>query len=155
MTDRREDILSRIKTILDGIPGYNVYRNRGDLPKLELPALVLLDADEDVPLVPGGAAAPAKARPASAPVLVRLKPEIYVALKNRGTQNTGVGEDLSAARVTIIKAIMQDNTLPTSVGNNGQITYVGCQADMGYRRELEGKLLILFSFTYPLIMSEL
>lgn len=154
MTDRREDILSRIKAILDGIPGYNVYRNRGDLPKLELPALVLLDADEDVPIVPGGAA-PARARPASASVLLRLKPEIYVALKNRGTQNTGVGEDLSAARITIIKAIMQDATLHTSVGANGQIAYVGCQADMGYRRELEGKLLILFSFTYPLIVSEL
>lgn len=151
--DRREQILQRLLALLgeiEGISAANVVRNEADLSDVgRLPAAVLLDGNEVVALPPGK-------RGPGVPTLVTLTPQIFVVLKPRENMtNVGVGEELSAFRVKVLKAIIGDATLEQLLGGNGYIEYRGTSTDMNSGSTVEGSFQMDFSFTYVFNPSEL
>jgi len=152
MTDRREQVLSALFTVLQSVSGVKVaVRNRGELPPAIRPAVVLLDGDETardgVPQERG--------RLTAAPNLVDMSPEIYVVMDQREPKNEHIGEDMNAMRMAILKAITTAAPLIAILGSNGDIKYGGCATDMASGRSMEGQLSLRFTFTYVLKPSEL
>jgi hypothetical protein len=161
--DRRVLILQELESLLSGlsitlstgvIPAGNFVRNRNELPADKVPGIILLDGDE--------AADPRYQRPQIGrdlttvpPQIVRMTPEIYVVLDVRKPQNINVGEDLSAARAQLMRAILTDKTLYTICGSNGQVTYDGVVTDLARNRTMQGQMGLLFTFTYPFIPGEM
>jgi len=150
--DRREQVLVRLKTILEAVPGIQVVvRNRGELPADKRPAIVLLDADEVARLnVPQS-----RGRLIAAPCLVDMTPEIFVVMDAREPPNDLIGTDMNTMRVTIVHAVYSDQELKTILSANGDIRYAGTVTDMASGRSMEGQMHIRMTFTYPLIPSEL
>jgi hypothetical protein len=152
MTDRREEVLSRLLDILKSVSGVQVaVRNRGELPADKRPAIVLLDGDE----VARGAVQQTRGRLTLAPNLIDLSPEIYVLMDAREPHNERIGEDMNAMRVLILTSIMKDTPLADVLGSNGDIQYNGCETDMASGRSMAGQMNIRMMFTYALRPSEL
>lgn len=146
--DRREDILTRLQLILQGISGYQVYRARGDLPNVKRPALLLLDADEEALPQPNNS------RPAHAPYVVIMRPEIVIVLATPDANRTNVGAQLNAMRVELCRLILNDPELIGICTSSGYIRYEGCITDLGQGRDFEGKMTLVFAFAYIFKHSE-
>jgi hypothetical protein len=168
-TDRRELILERVYDLLSeltipilggpvpakitSIPAGNIVRNQNELDKAKVPGIILLDGDE--------VKDPRQQRPERGMVengvpdsIMRMTPEIYVVLDVRDRTNENVGEDLNAARLAILGAVLPDLTLQSIVGGNGNIVYDGCVTDLAKNRQMKGQLGISITFNYPLIWSD-
>jgi len=160
--DRRVLILQELEALLSNldielttgrIPAGNFVRNRNALPKELVPGVILIDGDE----------APdprfrqmQQGRQGGIPAqIMKMTPEIYVVLDVRKPANKNVGEDLSIARIAIMKAILGDKTLSTIVGANGDITYSGCVTDLARNRQMEGQMGMIFSYSYPWLPGEI
>src|SRR6266566_3475268 len=109
--DKREMVLTRLVTILQGVDGFvNVWRDReAGQPKDPatqaplLPAAIVLDGKEIVG-IPG--------RHANIPKPFTLMPQVWIILMPRDTiANEGAGQELSAFRGKVIKAIINDEDL--------------------------------------------
>lgn len=150
MTDRREAILARLKVVLETISGLQVFRNRGELTEDKRPGIMLFDGDELA-----DERAFDRGRLAKAPNRVKLTPQVYLLLQQRKPDNFEVGSDISNWRILILKAVLLDTSLQTIVGSVGEIHYDGCVTDLGRGRAMDGELGLQFTFTYPLIPSEL
>ena len=157
-TDRREAILERLFTILQGIDGANsVTRNRDQLPEDKHPAIALLDGDEEA-----RAETEHRGRLGKSPNRVTMKPEIYVVLEQQKPLNTTVGQELNAFRVAILGAVLNDTTLIGDqrasfglIGSNGELFHAGCVTDLGKDRTMDGQMLIQLHITYTLNPAEL
>ncbi|MCW2854367.1 MAG: hypothetical protein JWM84_4031 [Nocardioides sp.] len=146
--DRREAILARLLEIAAAIPGIVLAaRNRPDFSDRARPAILILDADETADDREKG-----RGRAANAPNLVGMTPEIHVLL---GGKHEQIGTQINALRVLLLKAVLTDEALRTIVGPNGEIRYEACATDLAAGRAVEGNLGVSFTFTYPLIPSEL
>lgn len=142
MADTRELILVRIKAILTEVAtdGISVYRDRAEFDVTELPAYALLDGDE-------GKGAGSSDR--KGPQINVLSPQIfYVPQPTENQLNIGVGEDLSAKRVLLLRAIMGDGVLQDLTGTNGYIEYRGMQTDMQTGGEVKGQFRMDFAFAF-------
>jgi len=162
LKDRRDEILSRLETVLEGltiplttgtIPANNFVRNRNELPAGKVPGIILLDADE-VQDPRAIRMADGRQLPPGVQVM-KMTPEVYVVLDVRKPQNANVGQDLNLARATVIRAIFSDTELRNLCGTNGQIYYDGCVTDLARNRTMEGQIGMSFTFCYPLIPGEL
>jgi hypothetical protein len=152
MTDRREQTLARLTVIMAEIPSIQAaVRNRGELPANKRPAIVVLDGDE----VARESVAQQRGRLTLAPHLVDLTPEIFIVMDQREPHNVGIGEDLNALRIAVLKAIIADQELVGILGANGDIRYNGCNTDMATGRAMEGQMQLSITFTYALRPSEL
>ena len=167
--DRRELILERLTALLEDltipilggpapnvfteIPAGNFDRNRNELDAKKVPGILLLDGDEvrdsRATLPPRG-----NVENAVPTQVMKMTPEIYVVLDVRGISNQNVGQDLNAARLAILAAVLPDQTLQSIVGTNGDIVYDGCVTDLARNRSMKGQLGISLTFTYPLIGLE-
>jgi hypothetical protein len=147
MIDKREQLLAQMFVVLTAIPGVvNSFRNRGELPEDKRPAIVLLDGTEEVrppQNVKGGARL-------LGPIMCSLKPQVFALLVPDGPQNTGKGQELSAFRMQILKAVLTDPTLKALCGTNGSITYDSMSTDMQTGSSMEGQLQINFTLAYVL-----
>lgn len=152
--DRRELILARLFVTLQTIDGLKtVCRNRGLLPEEMRPAITLLDGSEEVTstqVVDGRGGRGLSAQPAK----VTMRPEIFVVLDQRLPKNEGIGEDLNAWRIAILKAISADSQINTLLTNNGSLLYEGCLTDMATGRSMEGQLQMQFALSYPFLATE-
>src|SRR5262245_18581920 len=147
MTDIREDILERLVALVAEIPNIRwAQRNNPDIPDDQLPAASIFDGDEES----DGISDIGSSRPANRPYIVRMTPEIIIA-----GQSDQVGSDLATLRRELIKRVLNDATLLTSVGANGAIRYVGIQTDLGLGRSFQGALKAQFTFKYPLKIEEI
>jgi len=144
MTDTRELILARLATIAAGITGVRkVYRNQLSIDENICPAIVILDADEQI-----DPARPANTRHVQSPILLDLKPEIFIVL---GDVPENVGPKLNTLRVAAIKSILSDAQLLTLCGaQHGRISYEGCMTALGSGRAMVGEMALQFTFTYLL-----
>jgi hypothetical protein len=154
--DRRERILTRVWDLLKTIPGMATHvRNRGELPEELRPALVLLDADESVELTH----TQARGQLRTPPMIVVMRPQIFITLKDREPKNEGIGEELNRVRRLVLPILLPtltgDDTLKTLVGANGFIRYEGLLTDMATGRSMRGELQFLFAFGYVLRLDEL
>jgi hypothetical protein len=151
--DKREMILAHLLSLLQTLDGLaqldgikSVFRNRGEVPAEKLPAVVLLDGQERIKI----------SRPLSNPTIFTLNPQIFVVLKPRDDiNNDGIGEELSAFRVKIIKLMRDDDTLVAMLGANGQIVYGGHDTDMQTGSTMQGQMQMNFALDYVLNPSDL
>jgi hypothetical protein len=148
MSDVREDILARLFEVVATIPNMrSAYRNNVDIPEDQLPAVIVLDSDEE--------SKEAQNRPSNSPTMVEMTPEIIIA-----QQSDEVGSDLTTLRRELIKRVLTDNELnnliaKSSPRGNGAIRYLGCQTDLGWMRSLHGALRAQFLFKYTLRPDDL
>jgi hypothetical protein len=128
----------------------NFVRNRGELPVDKRPGVIQLDAHEiaDIKAFDRG-------RVAASPNIIRLSPEIYITLEGRKPDNLAVGRDLNSIRVSILKAVLLDETLQGLVSSNGEIRYESCVTDLARGQNMDGEMGLVISFAYPLIPKEL
>lgn len=148
MTDRREQILSVIFETLQAVPGFNTCaRNRDQLPAEKRPAILLLDGDEEAKRDADG-----RGRVGSSPNRIILRPEIYIVLDTRKPRNEGLGQDLNAFRVLVVKALLTASAISDLCEN---VFYGGCVSDLAKDRVMEGQLAIHVEFTYLLKPNDL
>lgn len=144
MADRREAILARLAVICGALPGFEtVARNRVHFDAAELPALAIMEGDEEAT---GG---DSRGR---GPQLVTMTPQIVVMASDAADD---LGATVNALRAALVTALPADATLQDLTGPNGSISYGGMETDLGFGRKMEGMAGISFAFTYPLILSEL
>lgn len=152
MTDKREQILTRLETILTETAdtGVNVYRDRAELEDNELPAYVLLDGNETKSV---GASEVGGRR---GPQVMLLTPQVfYVPVPPENQFNVGIGPTLSDHRVLLLRAIMQDETLKLLLGDNGYVEYRGMETDMNTGAEVKGQFRLDLALAYPLNFNTL
>lgn len=157
MSDRREQILERLQTILVTVPNIvSVWRDRGVLPPAKCPAILLLDGDESRQTRVEG-----KQHVQMPPAVFTFRPEIAIVLPPRDTvQNltlggmpAAVGPALSSFRAAILAAVLNDIEIVTLCIPSGQITYDGYTTDMRVGQEIGAQgpfMLFRFSLGYTL-----
>jgi len=159
--DKRELILLRLEAILRTIAegtGTYVWRDRAEFDErletfpgsgvlAELPCYTLLDGNETQLT---------KSTDRRGPQIMLLQPQMfYVPVPTENPLNVGVGSDLSAKRMTFIKAFMQDGQLRDLLGDNGFVEYRGMETDMQTGAEVKGQFRIDFDFAYVLNFNKL
>lgn len=157
MFDKREAILERMLETLGTVDGpvvvegnKSVFRNRVELPPEKLPALVLLDGREEMSLSTSGHGG------AIVPTTFNLQPQVFIVLKPRvDINNEGIGEELSAWRMRVLKAIIGDESLRGLLGANGEIVYLSSETDMQAGSSLLGYMRLEFQLSYVLDPKDL
>ncbi len=157
MTDKRELILSQLATTLSAIPVFSgtsnafFWRNRGELEKDKRPAVVLLDGSESATSIE----MPRGRRMAMAPAIVTMLPQIFYLALTRTPNNEDIGPELNAMRGRIVKALKDDATLLSLLGDNGGISYRGTDTDMQTGNAIAGELQLFLALNYVLNPSDL
>jgi hypothetical protein len=153
--DKREAILQRMLAILQTIADTfttdapTVFRNRGEIPVEKLPALTLLDGSETIAISTSGRGG------ITAPTVFTLTPQVFVVLKpTPDNSNEGIGEELSAYRMKLLKAFSTDEELIAMLGANGEINYLGFESDMQTGSTMLGQMQFRFSLNYVLSPSD-
>jgi len=83
-------------------------------------------------------------------VIVTMRPQIFVLLKNAKPNNVDVGTLLNTHRAAIIRAIATDAQLQALVGPNGDLAYESAETDLNTGMAMEGQMQIGISITCPL-----
>jgi hypothetical protein len=160
--DRREQILTQLVTILNGVDGFavvdsvkSVFRNRTEIPPEELcPCAILLDGRESRVSEISPYASGSQRR--GTPAVYSLRPQIWIVLRLRKDQlNVGVGEELSLFRTRVLTAMNADDTLAGLLTENGGVDYMGANTDLQSGSSMEGHMMLDCAFYYPLDFSEL
>ena len=155
MTDVRESIITRLETVLGGIEGITaVYRDRAEMPIEKLPAAVLLDGSETL-----AQEITANKFVRMPPAIFTLMPQIFIVLRPRDDMtnttldgaDAPIGPELSTYRNRVITAVVNDPTLLSLVGSNGQILYRGSDTDMQTGSSMVGQIQMHFNFNYVFI----
>jgi len=151
MRDRREEILARLYVVAQEAEGVKSWVwNRGELPNDKRPGIIVFDGDE---LAKEGDIG--RGRPSNAPNMVTATPEVYFILDDKKPANLTVGTELNTFRRKFIHSVLYDAALQGIVGTSGSMRYDGLVTDLARGRQMVGELGMSFSFTYPLIPSEL
>jgi hypothetical protein len=145
--DIREAILARLLEIVAGIPNIRwAERNNVDWPDDQLPAVMILDGDEE-----SLTSDIESSRQPDRPGLVQMTPEITFV-----EQANEVGSDLSTLRREVLKLILRDSTILELIAfPTGNLRYLGCQTDLAWGRAKQGMLYVHFAIKYPLKIEEL
>jgi len=144
--NRREEVLARLFAILQAQDGFQTFkRNRGLLDNDVLPAILLLDGDETT-----RTSGERRGRVKMSPVIVTMRPQIFVLLKNVKPNNIDVGTLLNTYRGAIVRAIAADTQLAALVGPNGDMSYDGAETDLKSGMPMEGQMQISVSISCPL-----
>ncbi len=152
MSDKREAILIRLLAIAEECQQANtdiawVARNNTEITDRQVPALIILEGDEETPAVPEQ-----RHRNASSPVPVVMVPQVCIAVM---TATDKLGETLNGLRTQVIKAILGDSELIALLGTNGAIAYRGMVSDLGEGRAMLGRFFLRFAISYFLKPSDL
>lgn len=143
MEDLREDILVRLVEVCEALDVGGVYRNDLDLSDEALPALVIMDGDENADdNDPEG-------RTTLAPRRVSMTPEVYILLR-KTVPAPQVGTALNTIRRQLIHAVLDDSELKALTINNRSICYGGGASGLSRGRSLLGEMGLQFAFTYIL-----
>jgi len=157
MVDKREDILERLRAILEeqaaALSFKSVVRNRGLMSNEQRPALALLDGDE----LPRGIVPSTRNGDRYSglrPRLMGMQPEVYILRDELRPQNEkpdgseNIGAIVNANRIAIVDAICTDAALKALLGTNGGIVYNGCVTDLKSGLALSGQMRIDFELRY-------
>lgn len=156
MSDTREQILNRIITLATGKAGFvSAVRNRGLRDNEKRPAIIVLDGDEAPVLTHGGRnnRAHSGRTMRMTPQVMVMTPQIFILMDEQATMPhpappKEVGPALNERRVTIIKAIADDDQLLALLGSNGDIIYNGAVTDLKSGMNLEGQMRLDFLISY-------
>lgn len=148
MTDRREDILSRIRDILEEVPGIvRAGRNVEDVSggASARPAAILYDGSEDNADYSG--------RPKFSPKdYVTMTPQIVILL---GARSEAVGTRVNDIRRLLIPLVYQDATIKQLCTPAGDITYRSGALDTSTGETREARFEIRFDITYLMDSREM
>lgn len=158
MVDVRENILARLLEVVAAIPNIrSAHRNNIDLPETQLPAVIVLDGDEE-----SDGTSDVSMKQPHRPYNVQMTPGIVVQVQD---DNVVLGSIVTAFRGELIKRVLSDIELNqivrTSVPSdpkmrgNGAIRYLGCQTDVGWTRTGYAALTAQFMFKYSLKPEDL
>lgn len=133
--DKREMIMVHLAELLGAVAGIKgVFRDRGELPpRQKTPGILLLDGKEKLKTVQTG-----KNFTAMPPAIFTLYPQVFLVLTPRDdvtntTLSRAVNEvwkELSAFRMLILDAVLNDDSLVALIGDNGSVVYNGFDSDM-------------------------
>lgn len=147
MTDPRELILARLLEVAGAIdPTLSPRRNEADLADTALPAVVLLDGDEQAD------ESDPEGRPLLAPRRVTMTPEVQFRIAAKAKD---IGPNLNLWRAKLIHAVLTDATIASLTINDRGIRYRGSATVAERGRSMEGGIGVAFSFTYLLRPSDL
>lgn len=148
--DRREQICARLVEIAQGLVA-KVDRNAPEITgRRGEPAIVVWDGEENAVVPSDG-----RARPANAPSIVEMTPELRVLL---GGASEDVGTALNGWRIQVIKAVIADAVsggLAAIVGSNGSVRYDGLSSGLAAGEQTQAWHGVRFAIRYPLIPAEL
>lgn len=140
--DTRELILARLAAVLAAVPGVVTFaRNDAGVVEGTTPSVLLLDGDEDN----GSPESYGRGRPANSPVVMVMKPEVYVLVASADP-----GPTLNALRDAIVSAVLNDSQLLGLCYATDPVHYEGAQSAFASGRTLEGEMGLNFTFHYVL-----
>lgn|SRR5574341_1495324 len=148
MSSKREQILARLLVVLGTVEGV-AYTARNDLAvsDTKLPALILLDADEEA-----DERAEERGHAGAGPNLVTMLPQIALVQQAPPGQ---LGSDLNTLLARVQKAVLFDAMLLSLAGPNGNVRYRGMTNALGIGRSLQGDAMLSFALKYVLRPSDL
>lgn len=142
MPDKRESILVRLAEIAATVDGFTTTgRNRADLEDEDLPALVVIDGDEDADEQDDTG----RKAPGIRPRIMVMRPTISAVLLGLPEE---LGTKAAELRARLVNAIDSDTTLK-GFCLNGRMSFEGTKTlpSSGGRGPLLG-MSLLFTFTY-------
>ncbi len=149
MADIREEILVRLLAIL-GTGVERTRRNSDDLSSKTGNAAVLHDGDESITDLP--IQRNSRGDPRVLKDFVHMMPGITIIV---GSSTEEVGTALNALRQFFLPAIINDATLISLVGPNGEIRYTGLTMETQAGENREGRMTLDFRFQYVLNVNTL
>jgi len=153
LADVREAILARLLEVVAAIPNMrSAYRNNVDITEDQLPAVIVLDGDEE-----SDGANDVSMKQPNRPYNVQMTPGILVQVQDA---NAVIGSVIATFRSELIKRVLTDTELneqivKTGRFGNGAIRYLGCQTDVGWSRTGYAALTAQFLFKYALKPEDL
>lgn len=147
MTDAREDILARLEAIAGTVTGIKkVFRNETTTNETDLPAIIVLDADEKAdPTDPEG-------RGPLAPRRMIMTPQLFIVLPE-GSET--VGTALNGFRASLIKKIATDDELIALTPNHRGARLVATQTSLAWGRSMMGEMGVSFAIPYIVFPDQL
>lgn len=152
MADTREDIMSRLVTLMRTVSGVDeVARNvlMSDDEEDNRRRITILEGDE---MIDEEDQQRTRNRPADSPVIMHMQPLIEL---SNFASSADVGSELSIMRASVINKIATDNTLIglTAKGRGG--IYLGLASEIAFARKMAARLTMKFQFTYVLRPDQL
>lgn len=144
MTDRREEILSRLLALAKTVTP-SARRMDPDVNRADCPVFVLFDGDEEE------FGERPERHPGSAAFYLKIKPTF--ALFTMGSEK--MGRSLNELRADMIKALCLDTTLAGITGHASGCRYVGCEVGVQLAEGLVADMALTFSLVYLFKPSEL
>lgn len=153
MADTRELILARLAVVCAAVEGVAaVERNRLDASGMARPSVIIHDGGETAVDQAGGETAAPRAMKFSALQWMTLSPEIELHL---WLEDPDSGPKLSLYRNRIVFAVLNDTTLRSLVGSNGNIGFKSFGVNRPRPEERERRADLGIDFTYLLRLSDL
>jgi hypothetical protein len=142
--DTRERILARLDALIATVPGVvRSKRNDPEIPEDLVPAALLLDSDEGL----NDAEHNVRNRPAFAPRIMDMTPELYIMLTGEPVQ---AGKDLNELHDEVVSLVLHDADLLALTLDGKGIRYDGARADFDVGRSQDAEMALDFTFTYYL-----
>jgi hypothetical protein len=151
MTDRREDILSRLVFVCGAVDGVTAaVRNRLDVSKLQRPAVAIFDGAEqllDAPMSVRGIPGHSE--------IQRMELSPLISIHIRGTDTADAGTLLSLYRSRVLAAVLNDSMLLATVMPNGGIRYEGVTVAPPAAEGNEHRIDLALVFTYTFRLADI
>jgi hypothetical protein len=148
MTDQRELIMVRLAEVVNVTGVKTVSRNRIDFDDTQLPAVGVLEGDEEV----GENTLGRSARASGRPYIVTATPQVFIRV---GGISENIGTDLNTLRAAIIKALLDDADLTAMSMDDGGMQYAGMQSMLHAARSMIGATAMVFVIKYLLYPDRL
>lgn len=143
MADRRELILVRLHELVSAVSGVvTAVRNRIEFDDTQLPAIAVLEGDEEVEPVASGP----RGGPSLRPYVVTMTPQIYI----RDASRTGIGTSLNTLRIAVIETVLSDPALNELTFHGRSVRPAGMQSNLHAGRQMLGAHALVFSIAYLL-----
>lgn len=148
MADKREQILARLQTLVGGLSGIRTSeRNETNFGETQLPAVTVLEGDEEVSDTDVG-----RNRPASRPYIVTMRPNVVFRADEDAAD---VGTTLNALRAAAVRTVLADSELLALTMDGNGIRYAGSESTLHAARSMVGAMSLTFAVTYVLNPSDL
>jgi hypothetical protein len=149
MTDVREAILVRLHEVVAAVPSVvNAERNRIQWDDTELPAVSVIEGDEEITLLNDDGSF---TRPSLRPYLMTAFPQVYI----RAQARDDVGTDINTLRLAILAAVLSDSALNALTFKGRGIRPHSLTSQLHAARTMDGVHILIFAISYLLKPEDL
>lgn len=139
--DRREEILQRLVVIAKVAGVKKVFRNENTPNETDLPAVIVLDADEKAD------EGDPEGRGPLGPRRMVMVPQLFIVLPGAAKS---VGTTLNGLRALLIDAVASDATLTAMTNNHRGARLLASQTSLAWGRSMMGEMGLSFAIPYLL-----